>query len=468
LLYLRRIKGLNSSWRIIDFSLRHYAQKTFLIQPDKNLKLTFKDFKERIEKQIAYFSDAGLTKGDVLAFSSANSIEYFEVRAACHCLGIVFLGLPINLTQEDIKYFLNRAGAKAIFKEGRLEIIKGIARRENLSDVATLNLSSGTTQKTPKIVRLTENNWIESLYGYLSNSRFNPHKKIIFLSTLPLITAGSTTFLPAFLAGITYVIIKEDTPVNALAGYINEYRVNRLYITPSRLLELLEWAKQHNQQLSSLDDIITGTERIAPNILKAAISFFGPKIFVGYGMVEALPPITMLTPEDYHTLGSAGRASKGVKIKILNDGRIAIKSKTVSAGYLDNPEENLKCFKQGWFYTNDYGLLDKNGYLYILGRKEDILTEEPRRIFSPEIEDKIYELPFIKQCAVIKKNGRFVLFVSLREELSPQEGKDKIAGFCKENLKGLLVPDVIIIKDTLPVNYLGKLDRKRLREEIKS
>ena len=456
--YLRRVLRLNSTARIIRFALKRYSKQAFLIQPDQHLEVTFGEFEQRVERLIISLRQMGINKGDCVAYCNLNSDEYFELRAACHLCGIVFMGIACCMKKEDVDHFLRAAGAKAVFLNGQLQPLQGSA--SPIQGVATLNLSSGTTQKTPKIVKLTEQNWVESLYNYLRNTHIQPRHKIVFLCTLPLVTAGSTTFLPSLLAGISYVIIKETSSISNILFYIKKYNVNRLYITPSRLLELMDWCEQENEHLSPLEQIITGTEPFPASRLKEAIDFFGPIIYVGYGMVEALPPLSMLYPEDYGDQGNVGRVAQGVRVKIDADGKIAIKSKTVSPGYLGNPVESQQRFKNGWFYSNDYGFLDERGYLHILGRQEDIIATTPKRIFAEEVEALVYDLPFVKEAAVKGQDGRISVFIALREEIIKKEAERAV----REKLKEIL-PDAqitVVIKNDLPINYMGKLDKKSL------
>ena len=498
--YLKLIKGLSSQSRIISYSFKRHAAKAFLIHADENRVYTFSESQELAKKVIGLFSEKGLAPGDILAFSAPNCPEYFFVRAACHYCGIIFLGLPANLSEEAITHFLAISKAKIFFYERRADLqIDGIKAKAQgadcveinsrlfteitsqeavprftrhslraLSHTATLNVSSSTTQKIPKIVQLTDNNWVESLYGYLRNSEAPLSKENIFLCTVPFLTAGSTTFLPSLLAGLTHIMVKEDATAEGLVTHIKRYNVNRLYITPSRLLELLEWCKANDERLTSLKSIITGTEKFPALRLKEAINFFGPIITVGYGMVEALPPIAMLSPKDYHKLESAGRIARGVKVKITDDGRIALKCATVAGGYLDNADESTQCFRDGWFYSSDYGYIDTDNYLYILGRKEEMLTESPRRIFAKEVEDKLYTLTFINRCAALAKNAEVYIFVSLREAMESEQAKNGILRVFEENFKNTLSLKEIIVKENLPINAFGKLDRRKMREEMEN
>ena len=85
--------------------------------------------------------------------------------------------------------------------------------------------------------------------------------------------------------------------------------------------------------------------------------------------------------------------------------------------------------------------------------------------FAAEIEEKVYELPFVRRCAALAKDKRIVLFVSLRGAVDREEALKKIQEFVKISFKDLPVPDRIVLKDSLPINALGKLDRRKLLEE---
>lgn len=517
--YLKKIKKLTISSRIIRFACKKFKDRELLVDSDKEITYSFRDLKERGDRLIHFLYGKGLIPGDVLGVMRCNAFEYFELRTAAHLGGFTFFSIPYYLLCENVIYFLNILKAKVFFYRGsdKLNIAKikkealfveyfidldSVYYREIFSKefntynkckkvspepdfVATLNLSSGTTRDIPKAVQIPDKSWVSSLYNYVINSDIKVDSKMRFLCVLPFSTAGSTTFLPSLLSGTTHIIVREDFSPQIVANCIYNYRVNCLYITPSWFLELFEWCELNGERFSTLERIILGTEIMPSPRLEEAITFFGPIFYIGYGMVEVLPPITLLSPQDYHRRGkikgdllkSAGKVLKGVKIKIVNNegkeislgrvGKIAIKSDTISKGYLNNFEENSKRFKEGWFYTDDYGFLDSYGFLYFLGREEDIIVRDKELIFAREIEEIFYELPFIKQCAVIKKDNELFLFVSLRRKVDKKEVVTKLTKFWEENLSNYPFPRNIFIKDGLPISFLGKLDKKRLKEEMK-
>ncbi|MFC1753796.1 class I adenylate-forming enzyme family protein [Thermoproteota archaeon] len=515
LTYLKVFQRLNTPSRIINFAFKRHRDKIFIIEPDRHIRYSLHSMIERARKLIQFFYSSSLKHGNVIAFLSHNCSEYFEIRTAAHMGGFVFFGIPQHLSQSDIIYFLKKTHAKLIFyrKSDNLDMkrIEGEVGVQHCIDldgsfyseifnreldkrqlvysscrVVTLNLSSGTTQKTSKIVAITARNWIGSLFNYILNANIEEGKQVNFLCTLPFVTAGSTSFLPTMLAGMTNVVISGEFSPQKVVTTIKRCEVNRLYITPSWLIELLDWCQKNGEKLKSLDNIVVGTERMPPVRLKEAVDFFGPKITVGYGMVEVLPPITMLSGEDYfsldhvrsHLFASVGKVLKGVKVKIVNSnlkgvrhsivGKIVIKSNTVSKGYLDNFPATKAHFKHGWFFTNDYGYFDEDGFLFVLGRESEIIARLPRGklLFSKEAEDRVHEIDFVKRCCLVSHDKKTVLFVSLRKDMDQTEAKREIMSFCKKNINVHIIPKRIIVKANLPITPLGKLDRKALESEL--
>jgi fatty-acyl-CoA synthase len=303
----------------------------------------------------------------------------------------------------------------------------------------------------------------------IANSSVSGAKNTVFLCCVPLTTSGSTTFLPAMMAGATYVIAGQQLSPETISRYIVDHSVSQIYLSCSQLCLLLDWCKSNNLKFKTLNRIITGTERISGAKLKEAVQLFGPIITVGYGMVEALPPATMLSENDYtqknDVWDSVGKPVSGVQIKLMEDGHIAIKSNTVAYGYLvDMADIHADPFKDGWFHSSDFGYFDKNGYLYVLGREEEIIKRSKQlTVFARYIEDKVYELGFIKMCCLERKDNKIILFASIAGGKDPDRAKQEIINYCSMNLRDLVVPDEVVITE-LPLNAMGKLDRRKLVE----
>ncbi len=522
-IYLRKIKGFVLPRDLIRYAITLHGDKIAVIDGERTI--SYGELYERAKKLSTALLNLGLGKGDTLGVLLYNSQEYFEIRIAAYLTGIVLVPIVWDMALEDMICILNDCKVKALIyhaeilganierlkKETKVERFIEIAlpltskmsmarngmeyndilsRGEPLepriklqeTDLASINFSSGTTGR-PKGIMLSQKSWMNSFYNYLLIAYKKRDKEITMLHMLSFATGGSTTFLLGLCAGVKNIVLQKFDVEQSISAIL-KYNVNTVFLSPSLLTSVLDYCK-HNSIKLPLTDIIFGTEPMAPERFKEAIEFFGPILRTGYGMAEVLPPLSVLHAGNYMKGGkrqeeillSAGRPLGGVTIRIVDNnnreipsgktGKIAVKSSTISCGYWNNPELNHRCYKDGWFYTSDYGYLDKKGYLYILGRKEDILKENKGEfIFARQIEDVLHQHGAVSGAYVFSASkGQICACVSLKRN-SPTVVPEEIIRFCKDNLGKDIIPAVVTIYSELPKNASGKLDRKRIREEF--
>jgi long-chain acyl-CoA synthetase len=187
--------------------------------------------------------------------------------------------------------------------------------------------------------------------------------------------------------------------------------------------------------------------------------------------------LTGSPPEPYKP-GSVGVPWPDVDIRIVDletgtremppgePGEIIAKGPQIMPGYWNNSEETAKVLKDGWLYTGDIGTMDKDGFLFILDRKKDMLLCSGFNVYPREIDEVLYTNPKIAEACVIgvpdEKRGETVkAFVVLKpgETLTAQE----ITDYCKERLAPYKVPKIVEFIEQLPKTPVGKPDRKALR-----
>ena len=160
----------------------------------------------------------------------------------------------------------------------------------------------------------------------------------------------------------------------------------------------------HEKIGENLRFVICGGAPFNPEVCKA-LNDLGLTVYQGYGLTETAPVISA----EYggHTrLGSVGRPLEGIRVKIDNPnedgiGEIITKSDSVMLGYYDDKEETKKVLKKGWLYTGDLGKIDDDGYLYITGRKKDVIVlKNGKNVFPDELEMLVNELPAVAECIV--------------------------------------------------------------------
>ncbi|MBR7032807.1 MAG: AMP-binding protein [Clostridia bacterium] len=163
-----------------------------------------------------------------------------------------------------------------------------------------------------------------------------------------------------------------------------------------------------------LEKIICGGAPLDPLMIEA-FENFGISIYEGYGITEC-SPLAAVTPYYARKYGSVGRAVPCCEVRIGNgeigesgfiEGEIQVKGDNVMIGYFDNEEANEAAFTDdGWFCTGDMGLIDKDGYIFITGRKKSVIVlENGKNVFPEEIEEYLAEIPEIGECVVVGREA---------------------------------------------------------------
>jgi long-chain acyl-CoA synthetase len=136
----------------------------------------------------------------------------------------------------------------------------------------------------------------------------------------------------------------------------------------------------------------------------------GFEVLEGYGMTEAAPMITFTRPGRVR-IGSPGECMPEMQIRII-DGEIVAKGPNIMKGYYKNPEATDEVLKNGWLYTGDLGHMDKDGFLFITGRKKEIIVLSSGKNVNPvELENKLLEFPLVKDCGVFFDNDQLQVII---------------------------------------------------------
>ena len=178
-------------------------------------------------------------------------------------------------------------------------------------------------------------------------------------------------------------------------------------------------------------------------------------------------------------IGSTGRAIAHIEIEIRDDsghrlaagenGEICLRGPKVTQGYWKDPEKTAAAFFGDWFRSGDVGYLDQDGFLYLTDRKKDLIISGGENIASSEVERVIYELPQVREVAVIgmpdeRWGEKPVAIVVLGE--GTVLGLTDLTDHCRTRLAGFKVPKQLIIRDSLPRNPSGKVLKRVLRAEL--
>ena len=192
-----------------------------------------------------------------------------------------------------------------------------------------------------------------------------------------------------------------------------------------------------------------------------AYNALGIQVLEGYGITECAPVISVnwfLMPR----IGSVGFPLCSVQVQII-DGEICVRGSNVFSGYLDDPDATAQAKQNGWFHTGDLGYIDADGYLYVSGRKKNLIILDNGENVSPEeLEALIYEQIGASECMVYERNRRIVAELYFAEKTLTQEEAELLV----RKMNGYLpmykhIQEVLLSTNPLPRNSNGKLLRNR-------
>lgn len=287
-----------------------------------------------------------------------------------------------------------------------------------------------------------------------------------WLMVLPLFHVSGLSILMRSLYNGTAMTIMESYDEEQVLQYIHDGRINMMSLVPT-ILKNLEPRITHHQ----LRVILLGGEFIPRPLVDACVEKQLP-IYKTYGMTETFSQsVTMPVLSNLNKLDSVGKPLPGMTVHIVNPdvdgvGEIHLNGPMVMRGYINREPIH------GDFNTDDMGYVDEDGFLYILNRRTDLIISGGENIYPKEIEDTVYAMQGVKECAVIPvadtKWGQVpALFVAFDDiDALGTDSKMIVRDYISSKLAKYKVPKYITIMDALPRNGTGKIMRKSLAAHL--
>lgn len=352
-------------------------------------------------------------------------------------------------------------------------------------DLAGLIYTSGSTGH-PKGVMLSHLNMLSaanSITQYLENTSDD-----VIMDTLPLaFDYGLYQVLMAFKFGGTVILEKALVYPQQVVNLVVSERVTGWPIVPTIAAILLRLNNLGDHDFSRLR-YITSTGQAMPSRHFALLQQTFPKtrIFSMYGLTEC-KRVSFLPPEQLaQRPGSVGKAMPNVEVYLVDEenqlitgagqtGELVVRGSNVMKGYWDLPGETEKVLRPGRYageqvlYSGDLFEIDEEGYLYFMGRKDDIIKTGGHMVSPKEVESVLCEMEDVMEATVIGIEDEILgkaisAFVCLTDSSTAVES-DMIK-FCSERLEDYAVPKRVIIVDSLPQSSNGKTIKQRLQSEL--
>ena len=281
-------------------------------------------------------------------------------------------------------------------------------------DVAILLHTSGT-MSNPKRVMLTHSNLINNVESNIQSLKLTKNDKVLISMPMHFGYCNTAQFLTHLYLGASMVILDGLFLPKLFFQTIQDEKITNFTGVPSMLLMILEYRYIDRYDIKSLRYICFGGGKMPIKQLQKLLNIFKTTGFVQtYGQTEASPRTTALLPEDaLRKIGSVGLPIPNVKVKIINElgvdsssgkiGEIAIQGKNVMKGYYKQEEITKHTIVDNWLHTNDLGYFDDEGYLYLTGRKTNMIISGGINIYPEEIEEILMNHPNIKEVCVVSE-----------------------------------------------------------------
>jgi acyl-CoA synthetase (AMP-forming)/AMP-acid ligase II len=482
---------------------------------------------KRVNRLANALKKIGAEKGDRIGILQVNCNQYVETYYASAMMGAIFVPLNFRAKSDELSYMIANAEAKILFagsrylemvdamlpelptvkhcisidrKDGKRlfyeDVIDSASSDESFfeigdEDITMIMYTAGTTGR-PKGVPLRHSAFVSYVLENVDPA--NPDIEERNLLTVPLYhVAGIQAMLAAIYGGRTLVMMRQFEVKEWLEA-IQREKATRAMLVPTMLKRVIDDPDFNRYNLSSLKVITYGAAPMPFEVINKAIKMMPWVKFINaFGQTETASTITALGPEDHNIEGteeekekklkrlssSIGRPLPDVEVKIVDEegkelpslevGEIWAKGPRIMTGYWRDEQKTSQVMTgDGWLRTGDMGWMDEEGYIYLAGRGDDMIIRGGENISPEEVENVLHSHPKVEEAAVIGvpdpewgQEPRAVVVLKRGEKATPEE----MIEFCRSKLSGFKRPRSVIFLDSLPRNPMGKVLRKKLREE---
>lgn len=471
----------------------------------ENSSYTYSEIESDIKRMSIYLEQFNITKNTHAILLLNNSYEYILCMLSLANLGAVLVPLSTTLKANALNKAISSTDSTHIITNTPLKskllthgecsidaaniisidtnlnqilIDEYLLNKEDISSSEDyiLTMTSGSTGDPKPIVFTQETKISRSLLAARDLYNLDSEEVIIVASPLYHSMGQRLVLLPLLIGG-TCVLLKKFTPQLWIQA-IKKHKVTFTIAIASHL-EILVDKIENSSDLNSLRAIVSSSSLLKVDTKKLCIEKFDCDFHECYGASE-VGIVTNLSPKDSkNCISSVGKALEFVDLKIVDEdknevangtiGEIICKSETAFSRYYNNELKTKESVIDGYFYTGDLGYVDDEGYLYLSGRKKDIIIVGGTNVYPVDIEIIINQVDSVKECSIIGIDdsyfGEAILAVLVVDEIHFNLKDVKVA--CIKNLADYQQPMAFEIIKEIPKNALGKVMKHELKNMFK-
>lgn len=471
----------------------------------------------------------GLQPGDHVGILQRNSHHWIACEGGLAKAGMVTVPLNVYLSPQELVWLLKHSDSRAVFLtsdeaslleplradvtackwflciprgDGRVpswttdlnEILGSAQDSDPSQDISPIQahriMYTSATTGMPKGVICA--NWVfcGGIVTALANQLRDVSESDRFLAATPLTHMAGGFFWSFFARGATTVTMRQFSPEHT-CEVIEKYGITHTVLVPTMIIMLLNYLQENPQaaerfRQGSLRAVWYAGSPIPISVAQEAEKVMGSILNQQYGFTEAwgahpAVSVTQLTARWHNRkVGSCGRALIGSVVRVVDDqgnpvgagelGEIVVKSEGLVGGYWNKSDETAGAYRAGWIHSGDIGYFDEDGFLYIKDRKDDMIISGGLNIYPTEVENVLSEHPAVYQCAVVgipdPKWVEVPCAVVVRSSATLEVSEDELIEFVRGRLAHYKAPKRIIFVESLPISSVGKVLKRKIREEL--
>lgn len=502
--------GIVVDW--IAHNARNLPNQTATIEIPSGRRLTYRQMHDRVGRIAAWLQSLGIERGDRVGLLALNSIDTLDIIFATWRIGAIHLALNFRLTPSELDYIIGDAGPKILIHDretapivaglsveiahlvemdgqgGDSDFDRRIAAQSPVEqmvellpdDQCLLMYSSGTTG-LPKGVIITHGMMAWANINFSLAASCGPD--MVGLAVMPLFHIGGLQVFscPCIFYGGTAVVMRSFDPGLVLDAFSDrQLGITHFLGVPAIYNALRDHPKNPQTDFSGLQVALAGAEAV-PAALVHWWSERGLRIQEGYGMTENVASCCVVAYDDVvDHVGSAGKVLRHTQLRVIDadgkevapgeSGELVCRGPAVTPGYWNKPQETAESFIDGWFRTGDIGSMDEHGFVRIEDRVKDMYISGGENVYPAEVENILYEMKEIRELAVIgvpdERWGETGCVVAVLQD-GAELPAERILQYPRSRLATFKHPRHVVFTDVLPRNATGKVQKFKLREQIK-
>lgn len=500
---------------LLEKSVEKYRGKTAVCCDE--YELTYGELYGKILELSGALAANGVNKGDHVALLLANSIEFIVAFFAVNRCGGIIIPVYVNTGANKLVNIVNFYNIKYIISSKQYQDVYNVVTREvclkmqsifivnadgvtecitlaeshqfrekvdessdcsNYEDLALILFSSGTTG-IPKGVMLSNNNITSNAKAISAYLWLSSDDRVLLVKNINHASSITGEMLISLYNGCSLYLTGDLPTPSVILQLMRKKGITVFFAVPSILFSLVrhrDFKSCYFEKLRILN--FYGACMGYGEIKMLHEKFPRVNLIYSYGLTEASPRVTYLDGEELlKRQGSSGKAIKDIELFIVDEvgnfqgpgsvGEIAVKGPNVMLGYYKNSELTQKVLRDGLLHTGDFGYRDEEGFLYVMGRKDNLIIQSGKNVYPEEIEMVLGSCPGIAEALVRGESDSFLgqkitAYLVAKDESTPE--LREVLLHCRQNLEDYKVPREVHFVAELEKNPNGKIVRN---QEIK-